>query len=268
MESRTLIDESYVAIRVGEYHRSQRLSLARNTGVEYRKKSNSEAPVRLSVLLADTHGSRYRNLAASLARQSLDRGEYEIIACDVFDRQTRHIMELADTVMVFGQSEHLYNRNAAFNCGLAEARGALVVFCDSDGAFAENALSELLESASEHADKNIVLVNPGGERGGHGTIQCVAISRDSALNAGGLDESAYYAGAYSGPYELVGRLDGQHWPIIPLDALPRAQAERMSQERQMLPKPFREIWPSKFSPYRPMPLRENPEIARLRGQLR
>ena len=85
MEGRTLIDEAYAAIRVGPYFRTQRLSLARNSGIEFLKKSERTRPIRLSILLADTNGSRYPKLIESLTRQTLDRDTYEIIVCDVFD---------------------------------------------------------------------------------------------------------------------------------------------------------------------------------------
>ena len=210
MEDRTLIDETYAAIRTGPYFRSQRLSLARNTGVEFRKKTDRTTPVRLSVLLADTNGCRYSQLLDSLRRQSLDRDAFEVIVCDVFDHVAPQSMEFADTVMVCGQSEHLYNRNAAFNIALAEAIGDLVVYCAGGDPFSETALADIAAMAADCTTSHTALVNEGGTD--RDLIHTVALSREAAIAAGGLDESPYFAGAYSGPYELASRLE--HFPII------------------------------------------------------
>jgi tetratricopeptide (TPR) repeat protein len=113
MERRTVIDEGYTGIRRGPLFRHQRLSLATNEGYEIRKSSRRTETPRLSVLLADTNGSRYPRLIRRLARQSLDRGQYEIICGDAFEREGPAMMDCADVVFVFGQNEHLYNRNVA-----------------------------------------------------------------------------------------------------------------------------------------------------------
>ena len=263
MEDRTLIDETYAAIRTGPYFRSQRLSLARNTGLEFRKKSDRTAPVRLSILLADTNGCRYSQLLASLKQQTLDRDAFEVIVCDVFDHVAPQLMEFADTVMVCGQSEHLYNRNAAFNFGLAEAKGDLVVFCADGDAFSETALADIATMAADCATRHTALVNAGGTD--RETIHTLALSRDAAISAGGLDESPYFAGAYSGAYELASRLQGQRWTMRQIESVP-SSSERRAETRRAMSNFIREIWPSKFSPYRSMPLFENPGIARLRQQ--
>ena len=264
MEGRTLIDEMYAAIRVGPYFRKQRLELALNPGVAYRKRPDRRSAARLSVLLADANGCRYPALLDSLTRQSLDREDYEVILCDVFDCESPRAMRIADTVMVCGQDEHLYNRNAAFNLALTEARGDLVVFCDGDGPLPETTLAEIAARADACATQRLALVNAGGT--GRETIHTVVLDRDRAIASGGLDESAYYAGAHSGPYELVARLEGQRWTVAHLDVLPpRPNATAPQRTMAAL---FRDIWASKFSPYRAMPLRESADIAKLRRQAR
>ncbi len=264
MESRTLIDEAYAGIRVGPYFRAQRLSLGRNTGLEFRKTSTRETPAQLSVLLADTNGCRYPNLIASLARQSLDRDTFEIIACDVFDHVAPHMMQHADTIMVCGQDEHLYNRNAAFNFAFNESSSALFVFCDGDHPLPENALAEILAQTEAGPMSCTAFVNKGGTN--RESIHTVVLSREALIDAGGLDESAYFAGAYSGPYEIIGRLEGQRWTIRQLDCLPPPTVRETAATQRNMSNLFREIWPSKFSPHRVLPLRESPDIARLRRQ--
>lgn len=262
MEDRTLIDEAYAGIRVGPYFKAQRLQLARNTGLEFPKKSAQQTPAKLSVLLADANGCRYPNLINSLTRQTLDRNAYEIIACDVFDQVAPDMMLHADTVIMCGQSEHLYNRNAAFNFALNEASGSLFVFFDSDTALHEDALAKIIAQAEACQQPHTAFVNAGGVD--RDTIHTVVLSREAAIDAGGLDESAYFAGAYSGPYELVGRLEGQRWTIQQLDFLPTAISSDTGAAKHTMSRLFREIWPSKFAPHRALPLRENPDITKQR----
>lgn len=264
METRTLIDEAYAGIRVGPYFRKQRLDLARNPGLAPHKRSAREAP-RLSVLIADTNGCRHGVLLESLARQTMDRNAFEILYCDVFDRVAPQAMQHADSVMVIGQDEHLYNRNAAFDFALAEARGDIVVFCDGEAPLPETALAAIASEAEVLTTNRLVLINAGGTD--RQTIHTVALARRAAIDTGGLDESAYYAGAFSGPYELVERLRGQRWTVRPLDALPAGPSGATTETGQHdISALFRDIWPSKFSPWRGMPLRENAEIMRLRRQ--
>lgn len=263
-EDRTLIDETYAAIRIGPYHRAQRLALARNDGYEYRKKTEPASPAILSILLADTNGSRYRALLESLSRQSLDCASYEIIICDVFDVPSPNALHHADTVIVCGQDENLYNRNAAFNRALVEARGKLVLYCDSDLPLADAALAALVAESDSLADQRTVLVNPGGEY--DRDIHTVCLSRANAVAAGGLDETAYLAGAYGGPYELIERLRIANWSLQESAALPSAAVETR-RENQVLPGIIREFWPDKFTPDRSLPLRESPDVAALRGAL-
>lgn len=261
MEGSTLIDEAYAAIRVGPYFRAQRLSLARNTGHEFRKRSDKQLPIQISILLADTNGHRYRNLLASLARQSFDRDIYEIIVCDVFDHVPQHTLQHADTVMICGQSEYLYNRNSAFNAALLEAKGSFIVFCDGDHPFSERALAEIVTHAKNAATTRTVIIRSDAD-----AIHTVALSRKAAADAGGLDESAYYAGAFSGPYELFERLKNQHWEIQTLDT-PRPVSELgEATTSRSISTLSHEIWPLKFSRHRELPLRENPTIMQLRLQ--
>ena len=166
--------------------------------------------------------------------------------------------------MVCGQSEHHYNRNEAFNLALAEAKGVLVVFCAGDGPFPDRVLADIVANADDCTANHTVLVNPNGAD--RETIHTVALSREAAISVGGLDESAYFAGANSGPYELVARLKGQRWTIRQVDSMPPPEVRETVSPQRAMSTLIREIWPTKFSPYRVMPLRENPELTKLRSR--
>jgi len=71
----------------------------------------------------------------------------------VFERDTSHMMAHADTLMVIGQNEYLYNRNNAFNAALIRARAANVVYFDRDTDLPEDALASILpalDAAASH----------------------------------------------------------------------------------------------------------------------
>jgi hypothetical protein len=268
MERRTIIDEGYVGIRLGPYFRQQRLSLGRNhRGYELRKADERPGGRRLSILLSDTNGSRYPALLDSLSRQTLPRGDFEVICADIFDRESPAAMAQADTVIVFGQNEHLYNRNVGFNTGLILARGDTVAYMDRDVALPDTALADWLALA-EAAGPNGVLVNPYGGSADEHSVHTVMLRRDAAIAAGGLDESAYYAGAYSGPHELVPRAQAMGWTLHALEETFGAVAPVASPHgpaAMTLSGLLHDVWPSKFALDRTDPLRTNPDVNPLKS---
>ncbi len=267
MERRTLIDEAHLAIRYGRYFRAQRLSLSRNIGYETRKSPDEPGKPQLSILLADTNGSRYRKLMTSLTRQTLDRPAFEVICCDAFDRSTPQMMADADTVLVFGQSEYLYNRNVCFNAALVRACGRHVIFFNEDRDLPETALSEWLGQIDTAHDDRAVFVNQYSGPPDHQSIQTVLLHRQAAILAGGLDESAYHAGAYGGPYDLVQRVSALQWPLenlVSLGALPAVSEDNSDMTLAGL---LRDVWPDKFLSTRTEPLRKNPDITQLQTTL-
>lgn len=260
MEERTLIDEYHTEIRVGRYGRSQR----QNAGLDYLKKSDRADPPRLSVLLADTNGTRYETLLNSLGKQTLDRQAYEIVLCDVFDRVSPRALDFADIVIRCGQDEHLYNRNAAFNAAFLASSGSFILMFGEDCNLPDGALETVLGRLQ--TDGDAVFVNEGGTADSRDSVCIAALSRNRLIEAGGLSESAYHAGAFGGPHEVTGRLRAQHIRIVPLDGLPRATLYAAAARHAAVETMCREIWPDRFSPHRALPLLENREIAKLRSE--
>jgi hypothetical protein len=263
-ESVSLIDEPYLAIRTGPYFQAQRLSLALNEGYEIRKHEPRAGPLRLSILLADTNGARYADLVESLSRQSFDRASFEIICCDVFDRNTPHMMHHADTHIVIGQNENLYNRNSAFNIALARAQGDIVAFFDADVALSETALAEILSAAEKFDHGNWVFVNSASDNHAREAVHMAVLRKSKAISAAGLDESAYRAGRFSGPYELVERLQRLGFELRYLECVPAASQKAGASGKWNLPDFIAENWPMVAASERTAPVRENSEIARLR----
>lgn len=261
LETHTFLDSDYAAIRDGPYFRTQRLDLARNAGHAVLK--SHDRPVRLSVLLADLNGSRYPRLIGALQRQSLSRADFEIVVVDTFDRIAPAMMEHADTVMALGQSEYLYNRNAAFNLALLHARGAVVAFFDSDTDPGEGALDAALVLAEGRNDDAFMLVNTGGEHPDRGNLHFLSLPRARALRFGGLDESPYRAAGLGGPYELAQRLRTGGTDLAVLSDI-GAREKTSGGDMEAL---LRDLGPYAFSGARRLPNRENPAVRKLREAL-
>ncbi|NKB57019.1 MAG: glycosyltransferase [Alphaproteobacteria bacterium] len=262
LETRTLLDTDYKAIRDGYYFRTQRLGLARNEGYDVIKES--ERPISLSVLLADVNGSRYPQLMTALKRQSLPRSNFEIIAVDVFDRISPAIQDEADTIIALGQSEYLYNRNVAFNMALSRARGQVVALFDNDAEPDEDMLARLLAFFEGGAKDAFVVVNDNAIPIDRHSLNFLSLTRARALRSGGLDESPYRAAGMGGPYELGQRLLSDYPEIQTLEGVSFVGKSARTEDIEPL---LRYLQPYEFSPVRRLAKNENPEIKTLREAL-
>lgn len=258
LETRTFSSADHSAIRNSSYFRSQRLGLARNSGYETVK--SRKKPVRLSVLLADLNGSRYPELVAMLRNQTLARDQFEIVVADAFDCPSPDLLEIADTVIVCGQDEYLYNRNAAFNLTLANASGKFVAIFDRDVALSVDALMDILNQLDGRAGAPTVLVNADFAPGDRANLHFAALDRTRALSLGGFEESPSRTAGLGGPYELVGRLRANGTRTEPTGAVPAAPGSDSSDIAPLL----QELWAFRAAPERRIPENENPEIRKLR----
>ncbi|MCG8547873.1 MAG: hypothetical protein MJE12_27065 [Alphaproteobacteria bacterium] len=269
LESRTVLDEDYRSLRYSPYFRAQRLDLSpdENMAIVKGRERGNNGPVRLSVLLADLNGSRYDALLDALQRQTLPRNQYEVICADVFDCPSDRAMELADMVIVCGQNEYLYNRNVAFNFALVQASGDIVVFFDRATELVPDALAQIVELLSVADTKRLALRNLGAKRHDRFDLHFVAMRREAALLAGGLDESAFYAGALGGPHELARRVARRGFTVEECCHIPPTTPESAPGTAMTLETLLEDFWSDKFSPMRGIALRSNPEIEELRGSL-
>lgn len=262
LETRTLLDSDYEAIRNGPYFRAQRLLKARDNGFDSIKKS--DRPVALSILLADTNGSRYPRLISSLQNQSLPRENYEIVLVDVFDRISPAAATHADTVIALGQNEYLYNRNVAFNLALAKAQGAIVIIFDEDIDLAPDALEDTLQLFNGRTCNPFIVVNEDALPFNRQNLTCLAATHARIVRSGGLDESPYRAAGLSGPYELALRMQSDHPEIQMNDKIGGARGNSTQPDIEPL---LRDLWPYAFSATRRLPRNENPAIRALREAL-
>jgi hypothetical protein len=264
LATRTFLESDYDAIRNGAYFRSQRLGLARNEGYDVLKPA--ERPVKISVLLADLNGSIYPRLIAALQRQTMPRDDFEIVVVDAFDRIAPQVLEHADTVIALGQSEYLYNRNAAFNTAIERARGSLVALFDQDVVPEPQTLESLIAMFEGRGDDTLMAVNQDALPFDRRRPHFLALTRAQILQAGGLDESPFRAGGLGGPYELALRLQAHYADVRILDSVPAAMDERADAGSDIVPL-LRDLWPYEFSPSRMLPRDESPAIRALREAL-
>lgn len=93
----------------------------------------------------------------------------------------------------------------------------------------------------------------------------VLLRRKAAIMAGGLDESAYHSGAYSGPHDLVQRIAALQCPLEILSTPDTPPATSEDKSNMTMAGLLRDVWPEKFTATRTEPLRKNPDIARLQA---
>ena len=262
LESRTVLDEDYRSVRYSPYFRAQRLELSPDETIAIVKDRDHREgpPVRVSILLADLNGCRYGPLVDALDSQTLPRDQYEVIYVDAFDRPSPHMADFADLVLACGQCEYLYNRNVAFNFGLARASGDIVAFFDRTTELVPDALAQIVESLSNADTKRLALRNLGAAKFDRWHLHFLAMRREAALLAGGLDESAFYGGALGGPHELAKRLASRGFEIEECCHVAPMTFENVPDAAMTLEALMRDFWPDKFSPLRGNTLRSSPEI--------
>lgn len=178
-----------------------------------------------------------------LARQTAPRDEYEIIWIEFYSRKTA-LYHGADKYVVLGMPERVcYHKHLMYNVGLLQARGDIVLFCDSDAIFRHSFVRSVLDQFNSNAhialhfdqvrnrDRSFYPFNyPTIEqvcsgrktnwRNGstHGMIEpydtlhtrnygaAMAALKTDLLKIGGADEHVDYLGYICGPYEMTFRL--------------------------------------------------------------
>ena len=218
------------------------------------------------MLLADLNGSRYPRLIAALQRQTIARDDFETVVVDAFDRIAPQILEHADTVIALGQSEYLFNRNAAFNVAIARAHGPLVALFDQDVEPEPQTLEKLIAMFEGRGKDTLMVVNRDALLFDRDRLHFLALTRARILQAGGLDESPYRAGGLGGPYELAQRMQTHYADVQFLDGVSAEMDEMAAASSDIVPL-LRDLWPYEFSPARRLPRDESPAIRALREAL-
>lgn len=179
-----------------------------------------------------------------LAKQTAPRDEYEIIWIEFYSRR-KAMYHDADKFVIMGMPDDVcYHKHLMYNVGILQARGEIVLFCDSDGIYKNTFVASVLNQFNRmapivlHLDQvrnrdrafypfhfpTIEQVISGKKcsnwRNGstHGLIEqsdplhlrnygaCMAARKEDLLKIGGADEHVDYLGYICGPYEMTFRL--------------------------------------------------------------
>ena len=210
----------------------------RRTHTTHKKPSSISKPI-VSIILLDWSCREHFNTLDWLARQDVARKQYELIWIELYDRVAPEVMSGADTVITCGQ-RGLYHKHIGYNVGLLEARGQIIVICDSDAVFPPDFVSSILKMFQIENEENMrslvlmhherrtsfrypktlssteelkeskwnwwpVVPNAGA---------CMSVLKKDAIRLGGFDEHRAYKGYLCGPYELGWRMVNAGIPEI------------------------------------------------------
>jgi hypothetical protein len=172
-------------------------------------------------------------------------------------------MSVADTILLCGQTDFLYNKNVAFNATLMNARGEIVLIIDDDIALPPGALSDIIQFFRANDRPTIAVTNTGANPGAPESLYGLALRREQAVAFGGLDEGPYYTGRAGGPAELAQRLQSKGFEISTLPCLPQHSNTRLVSQAKRA-SILQELSPFEHSGKYQLPIHENPEIRQMR----
>ena len=163
-----------------------------------------------------------------LADQSVDRGDYEIIWVELFDRVLDQVISKVDVYITCGQKGR-YHKHIGYNAGLLEASGDVVTVCDSDAVFPKDFILSIHQNFNlfdGETHRSLVLMHyqhrtnsqyPGELKNFEDLERyewvplwenvgaCVSLLRRDAVFLGGFDEHWTFRGYLCGPYDLAWR---------------------------------------------------------------
>lgn len=223
-------------------------------GIKVLHRSANTTP-KVSLVLLDWSCRESFHIFHYLRRQSVPRADFEVIWVEIYDTKPREIAELAaearaqdpgildQWIVMNVDRESYYHKHAAYNVGIAAARGDIVCIMDSDAFMGEGFIAAILAAFEANPDialhidevRNVnrafypfsypsiadVLkadcINWLGQST-RGVLDdktplytrnygaCLCARRDAVIAIGGADEHLDYMGHVCGPYDLTFRL--------------------------------------------------------------
>src|SRR5918992_3186034 len=214
--------------------------------MRFLKQSTRTTP-RLSLILLDWSVRESFHLLHYLSSQTIGRDQFEVIFIEYYSRMAEPLTQFADQVdtwvLLDVPNSCIYHKHLMYNCGLALARGEIVVLCDSDAMVKDSFIETILghfERSNQivlHLDqfrnrrKDLYPFNyPSFEEVlGAGCMNnsegktsgivdrvdplhsrnygaCMCARRADLIEIGGADEHIDYLGHICGPYEMTFRL--------------------------------------------------------------
>jgi hypothetical protein len=210
------------------------------------KRSARKTP-KLTLILLDWSVRESFHLLHYLRRQSADRDQFEVVFIEYYSRSAESLKQFADQVdswiLLEMPQSCIYHKHLMYNCGLAFARGEIVVFCDSD-AMVKDSFIETIAGHFECNRETVLhldqfrnmrrdfypfnypsfeeVLGPGCINNVEGRTSgimdridplhsrnygaCMCVRRKDLIAIGGADEHIDYLGHICGPYEMTFRL--------------------------------------------------------------
>jgi Glycosyl transferase family 2 len=214
--------------------------------MRFLKRSTRKKPV-LSLILLDWNVRESFHLLHYLARQSVDRDQFEVVFIEYYSRVAEPLKQFAeqvDTWVLMEMPEScIYHKHLMYNCGLAFARGDIIVLCDSDAMVKRSFIETIIRHFNEnkrtvlHLDqfrnmrrdlypfnypsfeevigagcfnhvegKTSGIVDQVDPLHSRNYGACMCARRADLIEIGGADEHIDYLGHICGPYEMTLRL--------------------------------------------------------------
>jgi NAD(P)-dependent dehydrogenase (short-subunit alcohol dehydrogenase family) len=220
-------------------------------GIEVLHKSDNARP-KISLILLDWSCRESFHIFHYLRRQSAPRADFEVIWVEFYGRRPEEIAAVAAepapgildqwVVMNVGEQSY-YHKHAAYNVGIAAARGEIVCIMDSDAFMGPDFIANVIKAFDEDPDMALHVDEVRNVERRHypfdyppveevlagecinwtGTTTtgladqktplytrnygaCLFARRDAVIAIGGADEHLDYMGHVCGPYDLTFRL--------------------------------------------------------------
>ena len=258
---------------------------------------------KISVILLDWSCRERLQALLWLNKQNVPREHYELIWIELFDRVVQEALDKADVVITCGQ-KGLYHKHIGYNIGLLHSKGKIITICDSDAVFPPDFIDSIIKSfnfTDGSTPDSLVLMHhqwrspvlyPDGMKDIIELQQypwvdlwpnvgaCMSVTKSDAMRFGGFDEHNSFRGYLCGPYDLGWRLINAGLPEIWHDenvALwhfshpdPPATYGQSFSLKMWREKSYPHIGHhaltavEAFSTGRLLPLKENPEIFKIR----
>lgn len=275
--------------------------------VTIHKRNSRPAKPQVSVILLDWSVRERFHTLDWLSRQNVPREQYELIWVELYDRVVPKVLEKADVVITCGQKE-MYHKHVGYNIGLMHSQGQVITVCDSDAVFPPDFIDSIIKTfnMAESSDLSSLVLMHYEWRTKHTYPEklsdvselskyewddlwpnvgaCMSVRKIDAIRFGGFDEHPSFRGHMCGPYDLGWRLvnagipevwhdesvalwhfahpnplgaSGQSfsWKLWLQVAYPHLQAHALTAVEA-------------FSTGRLLPLKENPQVHKLRMSLR
>ena len=266
------------------------------------KRNDFGTPIISLILLDWSCRERFHTLDW-LSKQNVPREQYELIWVELYNRVVPEVMEKADVVITCGQ-KGLYHKHVGYNVGLLHSKGQVITICDSDAGFPPDFIDSIICAFNPNGTnepKSIVLMHyqwRSKEKYPEDLADitqltkyffelwpnvgaCMSVRRIDAVRFGGFDEHPSFRGYLCGPYDLGWRLVNATIPEIWHDEIvalwhfahpdPTAsfsQSFSLKRWRREIVYPHIDYHAltavEAFSTGRLLPLKENPEVHKLR----